>query len=378
MRKIYIIGGAVGSCRTQNLIKYLLDHNYIVYYNPVSLSFYKDKKGLKMLIRKTIKTLEKLLLFPYRVYYIAMSEIVILPAMQNNYQSWLKIASFFGKRIICDYYISFFDTEVLDREKYSINSRQAKRLMAYDYSCINRSNYVFFLNTTEAHRYLNLVNITYDNKKHLIVPLVIEESIKCKLPYYNSDHSTFNICWWGTYIPLHGLENILKACQLLLLSKKIKFHLYLFGNDEEKSVFYRRLIKDLGISEVVTMENSYTFKNGKLGVFLENNCDLVLGNFGNSEKAKNVLVNKLVDGVAMKAPVLTGESIAPLEFFSKNDIFYSYNSPEEIVKAIVSISKESTVDIQARVNNAYKVYRRFFSPTAFYRNLDNLFEKLIQ
>lgn len=313
-----------------------------------------------------------------KIYQILISDIVIIPAMCNDVQNDLKIARLFRKIIITDYYVSYYDTFVLDRKTYPQGSKIANRLRNTDYNIISKATLTFFLNTTEARRYLDLVGITFDKERHVIVPLVVEESIKCQLPYFNSPDLKgviFNVCWWGSYIPLHGLDNILKAFQILKGQNGTKFHLYLFGTNDNKSKPYLNMIKELDISDVTTLYNEFTFKNGKLGEFLKLNCDLVLGNFGNSEKAKNVLVNKLLDGVAMKAPVLTGESIAPLEFFSEREIFYSKNSPAEIADMIYSISLTDKTDINIRIEKAYRVYLEHFSPSAFRNRLSDVFSR---
>ncbi len=101
---------------------------------------------------------------------------------------------------------------------------------------------------------------------------------------------------------------------------------------------------------------------------------MVLGNFGDSDKAKNVIVNKLIDGVAMKAPVLTGESIAPKEYFDEDTIFYSSNSSEKIAEMIQFISSQTSNQMDFRVNKAYQIYESNFSVAAYYKRLSKIFD----
>jgi len=156
---------------------------------------------------------------------------------------------------------------------------------------------------------------------------------------------------------------------------KNDFVIYLFGNSENKSMQYKNMINGLNLSENIKIINNYTFVNGKLDDFLVNNCDLVLGNFGDSDKSKNVLVNKVIDGVAMKSPVLTGESIATKEFFSyKESIFYSKNTPESIAEEIIKIMSLKKDIIRKRVENAYSIYEEYFSENAFKKNIISILE----
>ncbi len=378
MKNIYIAGYVRGAYRTQVMIKYLLDNNYLVYYNSLETKVLKDRTGVLKIIRKLLRAFEELLKFCFQIYQIGISDIVIIPAMCNDFQIQFKLACFFRKTIISDYYISLYDTAVLDRKTIKKTSKAAKKLMMLDYNIISKSTKTIFLNTTEANRYLKLVNLDFDKKKHLIVPLVVEESMKCNLVYFknNQSNKVFKMCWWGTYIPLHGIDNILNACKLLKDNTKLKFHLYMFGNDDNAALPYKKIIESLGISEIVSIDNTKTFKNGKLGEFLKYNCDLVLGNFGDSDKAKNVLVNKLIDGVAMKAPVLTGESIAPLEFFSKDDIFYSNNDPKSIASNIIEVMNYDEYGILLKVEKAYEIYENHFSINAFENKIKNVLSEI--
>jgi hypothetical protein len=78
----------------------------------------------------------------------------------------------------------------------------------------------------------------------------------------------------------------------------------------------------------------------------------------------------------MKAPVLTGESIAPREFFSQNAIFYSMNNPKAIANNIYNISQKNTSEIEGYINNAYKVYENHFSVTAFTNKMKTILNEL--
>jgi hypothetical protein len=378
INNVYIIGRVEGNYRTQNLIKLFLDAHINLSYDTITIETYIKQRNINGLIAVILRKIQKIIKFFPRVYKLWVSDLVILPAMCNYNRVEFKIAKFFNKKIITDFYISYYDTFVLDRGEISMQSAKAKKLYKWDKKFIEDSTCTIFLNTSEAKYYTKLLNTAHISSKHKIVPLVIEESFKCDLPYFNSENhnNIFNICWWGTYIPLHGLEKIIESCLFLKEIENFKFHLYLFGTNAVKAQPYIDLIEKNNLSHVITLKNDYTFKNGKLNAFLKKHCDLVLGNFGDSPKAKNVLVNKLIDGVAMKAPVLTGESIAPREFFSQNAIFYSMNNPKAIANNIYNISQKNTSEIEGYINNAYKVYENHFSVTAFTNKMKTILNEL--
>ncbi len=377
MKNIYIIGEVKGSYRTQNLIKILLDSNHKIYYcSIVSLKYAGSMKFTHRTRRKIIKILQKIIAFPTKILFLSMADIVILPAMNNNRQFEFNIAKLFRKQIITDFYISEYDTKVNDRGLFEEGSKKAIKLKKFDRNITMNSSIVLYLNSTEAKRYSKLAEVDLSRIKHQVVPLCVDEKRGVELPFFTGKNDYISICWWGTYIPLHGIEKIIEAGKILN-DKNIKFRIYLFGNSHEKSVVYSKVVEELSLQDVISIENDYTFKNGKLEEFLVHNCDIVLGNFGDSDKAKNVLVNKLIDGVAMKAPVLTGESIAPKEFFDgENDIFYSKNIPESIAQSIEYISNLDLDVIQSRINNAYEVYLSNFSEDSFKEKMVNIINSL--
>ena len=381
MKNVYIAGIVKGNFRTQNLVKYLLDYDIRLYYN----SFYNEKEVnfncfnlfyfiYSRFIYNIFKHLNAFFLIP-------ISDLIIIPAMCNDFQFELLFAKLWKKKIITDYYISFYDTLVLDRRIFPIGSKQAKKRFLYDLRVIKYSDYVLFLNKIEAERYLRLVNKTYDPHKHLIVPLIVETDSQGSLPYFNQDiekkkNFKFNICWWGTYIPLHGLENIIQACFFLKKENNINFHLNIFGSNDHDSLPYHEIVNNLKLNDVVSIKNDFSMKKGNLSLFLKQNCDLVLGNFGSSEKSKNVIINKVIEGISMRIPILTGVSHAHSEYFSEKMIFYSENNPIEIAKNIEKIMLTSKDEILERVESSYKVYLDNFSLNSYRNNMSLVLAKL--
>ena len=316
-----------------------------------------DFKGANLLIR-----------VPLAIVFILQADIVIMPAMCNIHQFELRVAHFFRKRIIVDFYLSLYDTMILDRLAFNKESKKAKDFLLFDRRCVDYASDLFFLNNSEARYYLELIGRS-GVKNFKIIPLCIEQKVKCQLPYFRKSSKTLNICWWGSYIPLHGLDLILDAALILKNKDSINVHFYLFGNDSSKSKLYENFIAKNQLSSQVTVDNSYTFNNGKLEPFLANHCDLVLGSFGKSLKAKTVLVNKLVDGIAMKAPILSGYTKGAQEFFTDDDIFFADNDPNEIANRIIEVSKVSEKSIDAKVDRAYEKYLKYFSTQSYFESM---------
>ena len=379
MKNVYILGEVERvKYRSETLIKILLTDNYHLYYNSIWPD-HKIKANSKILafIRRTVKIVHNILLFPFKVYMLLLADLVILPGINTYHQFEFNLAAkVLKKKVIVDYYVSYYDTYVLDRKIIPENFRRAKKLMKYDQNILKNGWKIIFLNQAESKYYLKLAGLCNYNIDKLILPMFSEEKDKVGLPFFHKRSETFTICWWGSYIPLHGLEEIIGAAAIL---SKLNFNyrLYILGNSHQKSIKYADIVTKAQLNDQVLIINDLTFGNGKLEPFLVENCDLALGNFGQSEKAKSVLVNKLLDGIAMRAPVLTGQSIAADEFFDfKNDIWRCANNPEEIAQSIIKISKIRSEEINRRVDNAYQIYQRYFSERVFKKNLRKILSEL--
>lgn len=371
--KIYLIGKCVEpgmDTRNINIINALLNIGD-VYYD----GFFLFENLKNRYLRKILRIFINIFRFPIKVLYLLNSDVVIVLAMNQNKIFEIYLAKLLKKKIITDYYISNYDTYILDRKIYSPTSFIAKFYKFQDRVAISKANKVIFLNSTEARRYIKLSETKNIEKNYEIIPLCKKELNfeRGNLPFFKKTNDRINICWWGTYIPLHGIEKIILAGEILK-KKNIKFKIYLFGNSEEKAKIYKKKIEELNLNKEIIINNEYSFLNKKLPKFLIKNCDIALGNFGDSEKAKTVMVNKIVDALQLGLPVLNGESIAPDEFFDyKNDIFRCLNTPEDLANKIIEISKESREEIEKRVKKEYEIYKNNFS----YENFEKRIKEIV-
>lgn len=230
---------------------------------------------------------------------------------------------------------------------------------------------VIFLNEAESAYYQKVAGINASSATDRIIPLCIDY----KRELFQKEHQEsefFNVCWWGTYIPLHGLENLIKAFSHV---RNDKAKLYIFGDSDEKAAPYVSLIETLGLSDRVIIRNDYSFSNGKLAPFLTENCDVAIGNFGSSDKAKTVLVNKLVDALSLGIPCLTMKTSATAELIADNEgLIIADPTPEGIACQIEKYAHDRTA-LQAIGQAGKAKYLDLFSPDSFKIKLLELLEE---
>lgn len=361
-KNIYVIGNILGAYRSQAVLSILVCSNkYNLNFNNFSFFGISNKNLLNL-----IKGVDILFASTARLYFLIRSDIVFVLAMNNNKYIQILFAKLLGKKIIADFYISYYDTHVMDRKDISKKSFKAKLYRFCDLGLL-KANKVFFLNQSEADYYINLVQ----NSKHFsvnssIIPLCIDMRKEAKLNFFNSNQTkTLNICWWGTFIPLHGLDKIIDAA-LILKDRNIHFQLHLFGDSVDNAKPFQKMIEKLDLNSNVFIYDEYSFSKGNLELFLVNNCDLALGAFGDSVKAKIVITNKVLDALSMKIPVITCYSLGIEEYFKNNlDLFLCQNTPQNIALKILEISNKSTNEIERIVISGHKKFMADFSFDAF-------------
>ncbi len=364
MKKIYIMGEARGAYRTQAFVKMVLDHpdEFRLKYN----SWFQGSKGMRFI--------KSFFLNPFSILF---ADIVYVPALNVGLDILHEVlwAHLMRKQIIVEYYVSVYDTVILDRKMFSETSVLAKLAMKYDQLMVTAASKVIFLNLCEYNRYKEISNLTITDKKLRIIPLCIERRGE-RTNQNRRMGDTFTMCWWGSYLPLHGLGKLIDAVKLLEeAGEDVQF--YIFGNDSAKAKKYIEHVKQINLSDRIFFNHEYSFSNGLLEPFLLANCQLSFGIFGDSGKARNVIANKILDAVVLKSPILTGPSNALSDYFDgRNDLFYCEATPEAIAGKVRKIIAMDTTDLDKRVEKAYEIFEENFTVEKYKDKMMELLQEL--
>lgn len=350
MKNIFIVGNLTSAYRLDS------------YVNAFLLLGYKNIYINNFNISKTFS-------FIVDIIMLIRSDVVFVPPLQHN-NKLIRIAILFRKKIIVDFYMSYFDSNVYDHKKFIINSKNADRMKKIDLQALTNTDLTIFLNESERSLYLERLNININDLNSCIIPLVIPNKKSfSKLKYFKNESNIFKICWVGTYIPLHGLEKIIDSIEIVA-ERGANVQLTIWGDSEEKSNIYRNLVKRKGLDKNIIFVNDKWGKIDQWEEFIIENCDLTLGVFGNSDKAKTVLPNKVLDGIAFKTPVLTQNSLGVNEFFSDNvNIFTCENDPHIMAEKIIQIYNMPYSMVEPIVENSYSIFMDNFSFDAFKTNV---------
>jgi len=374
MKKVYFTNGFKGHYRTQNLLKAFIDLKFTVNISTFNFKYRTERNVFFKIIDSLRYRIFLFIKYFIQFYFIFLSDLVVIPAMNADFSS-IKIAKFFNKVIIYDFYISYYDTFVIDRAIYTPKSKEARHYLKLDKTLLENTSAVFFLNKSEQFYYLNLIKPKVTPKTYLL-PLNVDKRKPAELDFYNKNVSSqiFNIVWWGTYIPLHGLEFVILAIKEIVKHNK-NIHFHIFGDDNKKAIPYKEIVESEFLTKYITFYDDISFSNGKLEEKLINIGHLSIGSFGLSQKARTVITNKLLDSVSLKIPVLTQASSGVLEYFNESELFYSENNPSSIAKKILYITKLSKNEIVTKVDKAYLIFEKYFSYSSMKSDLSKFLDE---
>lgn len=343
-KKVLLVGNMTAYYRSELWASLVIEEKYEVAF--ATRRYYGTVGYIRKLFALIFFNLEILFKSPFA------NLVVLLPMNHNSIFILVLLRKIFKYKLVADLYISSFDTS-LDRRKHVKFGAYKKKM---DRLIIEKVDVLIHHSKNELDYIANKVGATINEGIFQMVPLCVPD--RFNLINQTSTKNEFKVCWWGTYVPLQGLEQVLDSIRIIKetnTNQNIRF--YLFGIDlNEKEMVYS-FIKKYSLGEMVIFRIDATFSNGKL-IELLKGCNLALGVFGKSEKAKNIIANKILDAASMGIPILTMDSKITKEYFGER-VFYSSNDPADMASSLIDLSRTSLEGVGERLYLHYKANYSF-------------------
>jgi len=373
-KRIYLVGSTHGSYRSRALLEYLAaSPKYCYFHKDPRFLVSKNRTFFCRLLFEVLRTFDQILSLPALV----ISDVVYILPMSNLRFFERIVIRIFKKKVIGEFYISVYDTLVNDRKTVKKGSIKALKLLKSDQRFIDICEHVVFLNASEREYYLAIAERPKAIAKTTLIPLATSLKDKVNSSFANKQRDKVILCWWGTFIPLHGLDKIIESA-VYLKKSGLNFSLYLFGTSEDLSKVYREKIEQLDLSDYVSIDNTKNFSDKSLDTFLIENCDIAFGNFGDSEKAKTVMINKIVEAASMTLPVVSQQTKALTEYFKDNEsIYFCESHPQKIAERVLDITKGKQ-QMLIVAQGSFDLYVKHFSKKSYLHEIVKILDKVIK
>ena len=356
--------------------KYFLNNKDTKILNiPIEISYEKSIKNFKILkifyisylkIKANIK-----LLFELNKLDDIDKILILFPGLIDLI--FIKLFSKYRNIVIYDYFISFYQTLVVDRKLVK------NFLIKY---CLYKFENLFIslpkLLIVETKQIKNYILNLYNNELN-IADLLTPTDDKMYdfnkiIPIENKDKD-IDFLYWGTYINLHGLDILLKAAAI----NEDKFHIYLLGDGQEFENT-KNLAKKLKLKNL-TFDKTLFSNENKFDHFYNilSRSKFAIGTLSDSEKNNIVIPSKIIEAAALKIPILTYYSSCIESYNMELNAFYI---KEPILENTANLMKQlkSNVfpnEVENIVDNAYDWYKKKGSDTYFNQKLKILLEEKV-
>jgi glycosyltransferase involved in cell wall biosynthesis len=234
-----------------------------------------------------------------------------------------------GKTLIFDHMMSPYDSIINERKSLTPGSFLSRILYWYEKSLLQVADLVFTDTSIHKSYFDDLFGLNGD--KIFPVHVAADESLfkPCAKPRLSSPSKSFKIFFYGSFLPLHGTDIILRAAAILR-SKPV--HFTLVGGAGESLLKFRALKTELRLRSVTHIPWIEYSEIPKFAC----QADLCLGGpFGNTGQARRVITGKTYQFLALAQPTVVG-LIEPNEHFlhQENCLLVAQGSPEALAEAI--------------------------------------------
>ncbi|BBB31960.1 glycosyl transferase group 1 [Thermotomaculum hydrothermale] len=316
----------------------------------------EDKeKEIKKPLKKVLPFLKSIFFFFKNIEEFKNSQIVVV-----GFPGYVEIFLFKLLQILTgstfktffDYFFSVYESLVFERKVIKEKSLIAKLLFFVDKTGLLIADRVLI--DTEEHRDFICKMFNLKKEKFIVIPVGENEKYFSFLPY-PEEKTPFTVLFFGTFLNLHGIDKIKDAVKLLENNKEVQF--ILIGKGKNDYIFKKEKFNNLQfVNEFIPPE--------ELKKYIEKS-HIILGIFGENERANIVIPCKIYDALASGRPVITGKTKSSLKLFNNKEfVILCKNTPDEIAKAIEKLYNLDNKSLKELGKKAYQFYKQNFSPEA--------------
>ena len=252
------------------------------------------------------------------------------------------------KPIVFDAFLSTYDTLCFERKRCGPKSPMGRFLYWLDKHSCELSDTTLL--DTDAHigYFADTFGLHRDRFRRILVGA--DDSMFYPQPSQRRD-GKFMVFYCSTYLPVHGVECVIRAAKKLEQHRDIEFEVVGKGAGQKT---IRRLAREMGVENVAFMDwVPYEKLPSEIAA-----ADVCLGgHFSSVGKARRVIPGKAYQFIAMRKPVVMGDCPANCEVFSDryNALFVEMGDEDSLADAILELKDNCSLREQI-AENGYKTF----------------------
>jgi glycosyltransferase involved in cell wall biosynthesis len=272
-----------------------------------------------------------------------------------------------GARIIWDAFLSLYEMIVEDREYLRASSALAKLLFFWEWCACRAADRIVL--DTEAHAAYFVQTFHVPQERMAAVFVGVEPEVfpsRVDLPLSRDQKSPFRVLFYGQFIPLHGIETIIRAAQS---AENVQWIMIGEGQQAEK-------IKGMLSEHPVENLTWIPWVPYRELIAQIHAADVCLGIFGMTGKATRVIPNKIFQILSAGKPLITMESPAIRELLDPNMpgvMLVPPGNPNTLLEAVNEARDQRENDLR---NDLHKEVQQRINPSAIGRSMIEIIHEL--
>jgi glycosyltransferase involved in cell wall biosynthesis len=273
-----------------------------------------------------------------------------------------------NKNIVFDAFLSLYDTMVVDRKMVKEHSLFSRLIYGIDILSCRVADMIILDTNAHIEFFKNILKVP----KNKMARVYASADSDVFVPKQTEKRDNkFHVLFVGKYIPLHGIEHIVEAAEILKGDNTIEFT---FIGRGQMYPDIRRIVKEKELENIRFIE---WVNYEKLPEHIAQ-ADVCLGIFSDSGKASRVIPNKVFQSMAMGKPVITGGTPGAAEGLldGENALLCRPADPHDLVKTIVRIKEDSALR-EHIAKHARETFEREFGEQAVRSSLAEILKKVV-
>jgi glycosyltransferase involved in cell wall biosynthesis len=273
-----------------------------------------------------------------------------------------------GKPLVWDVLMSIYliarERKLEARSRFSVE--MMRRLESLDCRLVD-----WFLLDTPA--YADWFQETYAIPKQRIrlLPLGADDRVFKPATQQARPENAFGCVYYGTFIPNHSVETIIRAADLLRSDPEIQFELIGQGPEKAKA---RQLAHELGLENVRFVD----WMDVESLIAEVGQSELCLGTFGKTPQALMTMQNKIHECLAMAKPLINGDSPVMRALFQHGEQIYlcPREDPQALAQAIRALKGNPALR-EKLARQGYAYYQEHLSFERLGQQLAGYLEEIV-
>ena len=249
--------------------------------------------------------------------------------------------------VVFDMVIGLYEASVIERRRHAPHQFAGRKLFYLDKVAGYLSDAI--LTGTSAYKEHLVSAYRIPNDKIWLTPLGVNDHLFRPRLEPSSSGGRLTVLYHGSFIPNHGVESIIRAAAETGNESPFTFRFIGDGEGKQRAM---ELSDRLSISNI---QFSSKVPFALLPAHLAE-ADIILGVFGDTPQANKAMANKVLEGLAMRKPVITGDALSTRENFIHGEHLWltPLGDPMALAHGLQSLAE----DEKLRIRLAEQGYRR--------------------